>query len=222
MEVKDENIQKHINDTMINILIGWLFEVSMQLKPRSLDSIINIINLCKYLLNDDIEIKRTELQCFGCIIFYLKSSQCLYQYHTRINDFNYISGGAVTNFIPNAVELLKREYMYSFTPVEIHISYLILHLQLSNFDEIIDLEKYIIYILLKWAIFNKENQFTIWELISNITYLYCENNNIDCNKIINNVDKKNEELYDKLKNISQKTDNYLGDIIEKYIDNMYI
>lgn len=182
---------KNVNKQMFYILIDWILDVAIKNESFSLDVIINTINRIYVFMYNEKDMKRNKLQGYGIVIFYLTHTQyCLRDFKlSKIEEYcaYQYSESEIQSF---ARDILKYNFMYSITPIETHISYLLIKLDQNNFVKSENLENFIIKNLIFWTLFNMKEQCTVWNLIINIASIYFENNNIyfdfDQDKIIRN------------------------------------
>lgn len=213
---------EHVNMEMYYILMDWLFDVTKNFKIFTLDHIINLGNHIWRIILDDKENKiiRRTLQAYGCAVLFINDIQYLYK-ATSSSEIVNICDDAYTwkNLCDVFSDVITHEFILNITPVEIHLSYLIFKLQKINFDKIIDLEKYIIMNLIKWSIFNDAEQFTIWELICNLTHIFLSDNSIFNLEVTNLLTELDSDICTRIHYVISRTEQDTK--IHDNVENMY-
>ena len=159
-----EKKNTNLNEKMYFILISWLISVHIEIKNRT-DILINTIPLIfNNMFNYDI--KKSKFQLFGITIYMIYTY--IYSGYITIETGIELSNGVYekADFAKQILDILMWGNPIDIVPIETHISYFIVNLQKIYVDsEIISkCRKHLIFGIMQWVIFNREEQIEIQKL----------------------------------------------------------
>jgi serine/threonine protein kinase len=212
----------NMNMNMYYICADWLLDVLDVFKTYRLDHVIGLFNhIWRLIIEDENNIiTKRNFQSFACAALYMTDIQYLLN-AIEVDNVLRICNRTFTWYdICRAINYsISYEFMLNITSVEVHISYLILELQKINFDQIQNLEKFIIKNLIKWSLYNNREQCTVWELICNLTHIYMNDNLIVNERVTNILTDFDTNIYATINYVKSKND--LDSKISKYVESMY-